>query len=350
MARHSALSMLVALAALGAAESAQAAQACGYSSSGWNAPNGAVVLTRGESGPITAVINALGEYRTHSLLSHGPGKAVTHSTMRTPEQASWPSLCSVPIKPEQLRSGYPGLERVNQGGAYRYIYGADASDQNTKFVTYQVGDPQRAALIANHVLWDYGLVAGPSLVDATQTIYRPWVRGGVSPYVLFQYRESEGTPYGDASRNNGMVCSTFLAFASAAAGDNVVVPYTYNHATIANAANSLYSNVKSECKSTLGYWGGIGASLACPIFWDVCGNAGNQVTNCMSNDSCSNNNADIWKGIRDDPNSTASSVSVDRIGGWSGHSWGGTDDAVWSTDWSQNVQWNSGGNVYGCWY
>lgn len=350
MARHRALSWLVALAALGFAGPAAADQACGYSSSGWNAPNGAVVFTRGESGPIAAVMTALGEYRTHSIMSHGPGRAATHSTMRTPAQNSWPSLCSTPIKPDQLRSGIPGLERVNQGGIYRYIYGADASDQGTKFVAYQLGDPARAAAIGDHVFWDYGLVSQHSEADASQFIYRPWIRGGVSPYSLYQYRDSEGTPYGDPALNNGTVCSTFLAFASFEAGDNAVSPFTYDHGSIANAANSLYSSVRNECKGTLGFWGNIGASLGCPIFWDVCGNAGSQVTNCMATGSCGSSSASVWKGVRDDPNATATSISPDRLGGWGVHSWGGPEDAVWSTDWNNTVQWNSGGNVYGCWH
>ncbi|HEU4412691.1 MAG TPA: hypothetical protein VFS43_46030 [Polyangiaceae bacterium] len=349
MARHSALSLLAALAVLGAAGRAAAAQACGYSSSGWNAPNGAVVFTRGESGPIASVMNALGEYRTHSILSHGPGKAATHSTMRTPAQNSWPAVCGTPINVDQLRYGRPGLERVNQGGIYRYIYGADTSDQGTKFVAYQLGDAQRAAAIGDHILWDYGLVAQKSEVDGAQSIFRPWVRGGVSPYSLYQYRDSEGTPYGDPSINNGMVCSTFLAFASLEAGDNLITPFTYSHASIASAANSLFSSVKNECKSSLGFWGNIGASVGCP-FYDVCGSAGNQVTNCMATNGCGSTNGDNWKAVRDNPNATATSISPDRLGGWSGHSWGGPEDPVWSIDWNNDVQWNSGGNVYGCWY
>jgi hypothetical protein len=349
MARHHVLSLLASLAVLGVAADAAAEQACGYSSSGWNAPNGAAVFTRGESGPITAVITSLGEYRTHSLLSHGPGRAVTHTTMRTPGQNSWPTVCDTPIKTNELRSGIPGLERINQGGAYRYIYGADTSDMGTKFVAYQVGDAQRAALIGDHVLWDYGLVSQKSEADGSQFIYRPWVRGGVSPYVLFQYRNSEGTPYGGSAYNNGMVCSTFLAFAHQGAGDNYVAPFTYSHATIANAANSLYSNVKAECKDSLGYWGNIGASVGCPFF-DVCGSAGNQVTNCMATTECGSTNGDKWRAVRDNPAATATSISPDRVGGWAGHSWGGPEDSVWSTDWNTEVQWNSGGNVYGCWH
>jgi hypothetical protein len=350
MARFSISALATALLVLGAAAPAAAEQACGYSSSGWNAPNGAVVFSRGEGGPIAAVLTTLGEYRTHSMLSHGPGKAVTHSTMRTPQQNGWPSLCQTPIKPDQLRYGYPGLERVNQGGIYRFLYGADTSDQASKFVGYQLGDPARAANVADHVLWDYGLVARASLADASQTVYQVWARGGVPPYGMYQYRDIEGTHEGGDAINNGMVCSTFLAFAHRNAGDALVTPYTYDHGLIASAANALYSTVRGECKSTLGFWGNIGASVGCPVFWDVCANAGNQVVNCMATNGCGSSNGSTWRAVRDDPNATATSISPDRLGGWSGHSWGGENDAVWSADWNNPVQWNSGGNVYGCWY
>src|SRR3954463_7418565 len=55
--------------------------ACGSAPAGWNVPNGSIVLSRGGEGPVTAVLDAVGEYRTHSMLSHGPGGQVTHETM-----------------------------------------------------------------------------------------------------------------------------------------------------------------------------------------------------------------------------------------------------------------------------
>src|SRR5262249_40000528 len=46
--------------------------ACGSSSSGWSAPKGSLVSNYG-AGPVKAVLQALGETRTHQILSHGPG-------------------------------------------------------------------------------------------------------------------------------------------------------------------------------------------------------------------------------------------------------------------------------------
>src|SRR5262245_16629796 len=92
--------------------------ACGSSPSGWHAPNGSLVLSRGGEGPVTAVLDAVGEYRTHSMMSHGPGGEVTHETMYSPGTNGWPTYCSTPLKVGELRDGYPGASRVNQGAIY----------------------------------------------------------------------------------------------------------------------------------------------------------------------------------------------------------------------------------------
>ena len=77
----------VAVSALWMAVDAQASAECGSTAAGWNAPNGAVVFNRGP-GPIRSVMDAIGEYRTHSMLSHGPGGSVSHATLATPSQTS----------------------------------------------------------------------------------------------------------------------------------------------------------------------------------------------------------------------------------------------------------------------
>jgi hypothetical protein len=86
-------------------------------------------------------------------------------------------------------------------------------------------------------------------------------------------------------------------------------------------------------------------TVACP-FSNVCGNAGNQVANCMSANRCDSSDGNIWKGVRDNPSATASSISPDRIGGWGVHP---ISTTLWAPDYSHQLQWNSGGNVYGCW-
>src|SRR5438105_3767745 len=50
---------------------------------GWNVPKGAAVFSVSK-GPIQAVLNAVGEVRTHSMLSTSY-KSMGHSTMHTPD-------------------------------------------------------------------------------------------------------------------------------------------------------------------------------------------------------------------------------------------------------------------------
>ena len=50
--------------------------------------------------------------------------------------------------------------------------------------------------------------------------------------------------------------------------------------------------------------------------------------------------------MRDNASTTATSISPDRIGGWGVHPIAST---LWASDYSHQLQWNSGGNVYGCW-
>ena len=122
-------SLLVIAAAIGASATPALAGssdtsdvACGSTAAGWNAPKGALVASRGK-GPVTAVIDAIGEWRTHIMMSHGPGQYVTHSTMFSPGTNGWPTYCSTPIKANELEHGYPGTSQSNQGAIYQFLYG-----------------------------------------------------------------------------------------------------------------------------------------------------------------------------------------------------------------------------------
>ncbi len=332
----------VAVSALMLGGSAQASGACGWTSAGWNAPNGAVVFNRGP-GPIRNVLDAIGEYRTHSMLSHGPGAGVSHATMKTPKQTDWPGVCTKPINGGELQYGYPGLEQVNQGGIYHYIYEEGAA---AEWTGWQQGDPAQAALIGDSLWFNHPYVSDVSRVDSGQYLDRPVRNGYRVNYSLFQYKDLETThliPGGGA--NEGIVCSTFMAYAHNYAGRGQVTPYTYSHEQIANASNSLYTGVYNECKESLGWFTNALLTVACP-FYNVCGNAGNQVANCMSTNRCDTSDGKYWRGVRDDPNTTATSLSPDRIGGWGVHP---INNTVWGPDYSHQLQWNSGGNVYGCW-
>jgi hypothetical protein len=340
------LASLGALALTAAATPAQAAENCYTAPASWNAPNGAVVFSRGESGPITPVIDAVGEYRTHSILSHGPGGGASHATMGTPDMRPWPDVCTLALKAEQLRNGYPGLEQVNQGGIYSYMYGNKSHTTATHWVAWQLGDATRAATVADAMWYNHPYAADLSRFDSSQYVDRPLRNGARVNYSLFQYRDQEQVhQMPSTSVNNGMVCSTFLSYAHAYGGQGVVSAYTYNHSQLATASNSLYNTVVSDCRNHVGFWGGLLITVACP-FTDVCARAGSQVTNCMSANRCDTADGNIWRGIRDNPSTTATSTSPDRIGGWGVHP---ITTTLWGPDYSHQLQWNSGGNVYGCW-
>ncbi|WP_141326631.1 hypothetical protein [Myxococcus sp. AB025B] len=332
------------VSALGASLPAAASE-CGYTAAGWNAPNGAVVFSRSNDGPIRNVIDAIGEFRTHSMLSHGPTGGVTHATMKDPAQNNWPTVCGTPLVASQLQYGYPGLEQVNQGGIYHYLY--DANGHGPDWTAWQLGDPAGAARIANSLWFNHPYVSDVSRVDGSQRIDRPLWNGSRVPYSLFQYRDLEAAhEIPGSAANNGMVCSTFLAYAHVYAGKGPVSPYTYPHEVTANAANSVHWGVHGQCKESLGWFENVALSVICPVFWNVCTNAGNQVANCMSANRCDTSTSVIWRQVRDDPNATATSISPDRIGGWGVHP---SNVTLWASDYSHQLQWNSGGNVYGCW-
>jgi hypothetical protein len=281
------------------------------------------------------------------MLSHGPEGGVSHNTMSTPDMNGWPKVCTTPLQTETLRKGYPGVEQINQGGIYSYLYGAGGEAGSSTWLGWQLGDSTAAAQIADSIWWNHPYTSDMSRFDSNQWIDRPIRNDERVNYTLFQYRDIEAAhaiPGG--SRDNGMVCSTFLAYAHAYAGKGQVEPHTYEHALIADASNQLYNTVKDACHSHVGFWGGLLLGVACP-FYDVCGRAGSQVTNCMAEGRCDSTDAKIWKRVRDNPDTTATSISPDRIGGWGAHS--GTPTTVWSSDYTHELQWNSGGNVYGCW-
>lgn len=325
--------------------SAQASErVCGWVSAAWNVPNGGAVFNRAP-GPVANVMDALGEWRTHSMLSHGPGVAVTHSTAKKPDTQGWPAVCGTPLRPDQLASGYPGVATISQGAIYNFLYGDTDPTLRTSWLRYQLGNPTAAATIADSI-WYAEYFADRSTVDSTVEIDRPALRGARVPYTFYQYRNIEGTHTGGASWQNGMACSTFLAYAHNLAGQGTVPAYTYSHRQLQAAANGIFTGVRDECRASTGFWGSLGLALVCP-FYDVCSNAASQVTNCMGAARCDTSDENIWHSIRDEPASTATSISPDRLGGWGAHPVG---TSVWSYDWDQPVTFNSPGSVYTCWY
>src|SRR6187431_1356146 len=97
---------------------------CGSVAASWNVPAGAVVFSR-SPGPVRDVIDAAGESRSHSMLSHGPGGSASHASMVTPGRNGYSTpfsgFCETPLKESQLREGYPGASVISGGGVYTYL-------------------------------------------------------------------------------------------------------------------------------------------------------------------------------------------------------------------------------------
>ncbi len=347
---------------------ARADTVCGSTSAGWNVPGGASVFVSGP-GPIYNVITAIGEYRSHSMLSRGPDWWVTHATSVTPPQeGSWPDYCSAPLSQSFLYNAMPGLETVNQGAIYTFLYGGGSSEN---FIAYQgagtgaagSGDATTASTISNLYLgagmnWS-GWYSGS---DSSQYVWGSTYNGAQIHYGWFQYMNTQGTPQGVPGVNTGVVCSSSLAlWQHDALGDlgtytGDVVPRTYNNASnneLWNAANALYNSVYNECSNSMGFWTHVGTCLTCADC-NLCDEAADQMTNCFAANNCGSSDHGIWTGITGGSGS-AVGISPDDISCWNNPANGsgapciGSGASVWGWDGNETVQWNSGGSQYSCW-
>jgi hypothetical protein len=113
------------------------------------------------------------------------------------------------------------------------------------------------------------------------------------------------------------------------------------------ALNALYNGVYDQCSKGMGFWNSVGAAVTC-LDSDLCDEAGDEVANCMSAGSCYTSDSSVWHGVAS--SGTATTISPDRLGGWSGHPYSGSGVSVWAYDNNNTVTWASSGNVYGCWF
>jgi len=345
--------LLLAASTANAGASGTSDVACGWSSSGWNAPNGALVTNRAP-GPVRAVLDAVGEYRTHSMVSHGPGGWVSHETMYSPGQTGWPTYCSTPANPTELRDGYPGASQTDQGGIYTFIYHGG----NNEYLRHQTSrsngvDDTRGAAAANW-LWSsapYSTVY--SKQDGSRWIYRlKSDSGAFLNYVLYQYRDLGGVATGTPGWNNGMVCSTMIAYAQNKSGGGTVSSGTYNHTQLVTAGNALYNAVYDSCDAGLGFWASLGASVTC--LEGICDDAARQVRNCMVAGRCDTDSSSVWSDIANNSATVARSISPDRLAGINGEGvqmqQHNATNSMYEDSPPVTTQWNSGGNVYGCFF
>jgi hypothetical protein len=323
--------------------------ACGSTAAGWNAPNGTIVFSRG-GGPVRNTIDAIGEYRTHTMVSHGPGGWTTHASMFTPGTNGWPTYCSTPLNADELKNGYPGASQQNQGAIYVYLY----SGGDNQYLAYQLGNndgTNKGATVANYIWNSLPYQWVTSAKDGGQGLYRvKYTNGSLTNYSLYQYKNLDGvsTDKSAVAWNSGIVCSTLIAYAQ---NQSVwaVNPFTYDHNKLVAGGNGIYNGVKSDCDNNMGWMKGVGAAITC--FEGICDDAGRQVRNCMATGVCNSDDSGYWDGVANNSATTATSVSPDRIGGWGGHPTSVVNgNSVWAYSGGNTVQWNSGGNSYGCWY
>lgn len=396
----SGLAILIATTALAtpafAGSSDTSSLACGSAPAGWNAPKGALVASRGK-GPVTAVIDAVGEWRTHIMMSHGPGQYVTHSTMFSPGTNGWPTYCSTPVKAAELEHGYPGASQSNQGAIYQFLYSGSAPVHLAYTVATSGTLRTQAESVADHAWYDMpyqwqasrqnaqnGLYVLGSTGHALACAYTwngtanayncPASWNGTNDgcdcgcqyadpdcgstsfqrleYSTYQYKNIESRAIAGYAANNGTQCSSVVAdlFYRDTAGAQRMTSYTYSHNQVVAAGNRLYDSVQDECDDGLGFWGGVGASITC--FESICDDAARQVRNCfIDSTKCNTDSSDPWNAVVNNPASNAVSISPDRAVGAGLHASGPGGNGPWGGAAAEvAIQWNSPGNVYGCWF
>jgi hypothetical protein len=373
---------------------------------GWNAPDGALVLTKMTPGrdAILAVIAALGENYSHTMLSHGATGWASHNTAKVPGPADLnPNImmCRDVLSGDVLKYGHPGAREIRQGAMWGFLY-ADSENPPTQ-LTYQqtlgCWFPYPGARFpicgvtpsgAEVTAWERLRAPKRAVPDGHGgTMYQILNDNGKDlVYSFYQYMDAGTIPYGNSASepNGGTVCSTYAAYLEAKAGLTPTNPFTYSHAQLQAAANALRSNIYDSLNQDTT----VSAILGCladscwfppgciqfgwataapfvpllpPDFAGVAlgmggccnfdnGNAlkwniANQVANCMGVDRCDYGGQDAWMQVYNNPSAQPKSITPDRIGGWGPNH---TGASIWSYDIAHPVQWNGPGNVYGCWY
>ena len=379
---------------------------CGTTSAGWNVPAGDPVFVS-SPGPIFSVLSAVGEYRSHSMLSNGPDGWVTHATSVTPPTNGdtspyWTPFCSScgsecwnPINPSFLYNSMPGLETVSQGAIYTFLYNGSTENYIAYQRAYDYAGANTTAGAVNNIsfpgtgmAWN-GWYSGTGLGnngesgDSSQYVWGRTYNGSQVHYGWYQYMNVQSTAQGVPGVNTGVVCSSSLAMwqhDSGGGGYGDVTPRTYTNSLINTGANALWSAVQGECNSTTGWFSSVG-SFFTNLGWEglcagvtgytqgVCGQAANQMVNCFAANNCGNtgspgayfggyntmNNGNAqWESVINS-GAQAVGISPDDISCWNqpangtGAACSGKGASIWGWDVGQTVQWNSGGNNYSCW-
>jgi hypothetical protein len=353
------------------------------------------------------------------MMSNGPDSWVTHATAVTPStnpdtSPYWTPFCSScgsecwnPLDPSFLYNSAPGLETINQGGIYSFLYGVQATDPN--FLYYQRTSTNGGSEIngaeSTNVSnaswgsygfglswsdWESGTGYGSannasssiSSSNSNYWIYGHAYNGKQINYGWYQYMNVQGVPTGTPGVNTGVVCSSSLAMWNYEAGYGQVYARNYLNQPIKNAAQALWNSVQADCNQTTGWFASVG-SFFTNLGWSglcvgvtglqqgVCGQAADQMVNCFAANNCGNTSSpgSYWQGYTADDDGTtqwqgtmntgvqAVGISPDDVACWGdgngstsgGAPCSGAGASVWGWDGNNTVQFNSGGNQYYCW-
>ena len=328
--------------------------ACGSSPAGWSVPKGGAVASRGRGGAITRLMDSIGEYFSHQMLAHGNGW-ISHATMKTPG-LSVGIIGDDQVDGNDLKWGWPGPAQVTRGATYQMLDRGNGAEA-VKWVTGGTAGATTADW-----LWGVGANALPSCSSVTSgpcwtgaysqkdsnamfyLIARKDTSGTVyrHSYGLYQYQDSRNVQGGDDTSSMGWTqqCSTMMSWALQRATGQTVTPKFYANSTVGPAAWTLHSAVSSDCSNDAGWFGGLFVN---------CDDVADQIVNCFTAQyygdfgKCDDDRASTWQGFA--TFGTASSVSPDRVIG-RGASGGGP----WAGQMQNDVYWNSGGAVYGCFF
>src|SRR5262245_23015046 len=108
---------LLAMTVLGGTAGANESM-CGYGWNWYNAPTGAAVLSRSDD-IVSTIMNAVGEWYTHSTISAGDGYNVFHSTMGDPAMCFY-AFGGMQVCTGDIKDPSPGPSQISVA-AYNYF-------------------------------------------------------------------------------------------------------------------------------------------------------------------------------------------------------------------------------------
>lgn len=340
-----------------------------YTSSGtWNVPRGSLAVNRSQAAsPISAVVTGVGEYWTHSVISHGPDPAAggwaSFATARLPRTyPSGASSCGAPVEPNDLANGWPGQRTDSTGGLWAYYFSSGGfMNGQTALSFINAGSGSQ---------WNYGTANSSYGTDySVATCLTDWEKsalsgssgcgsnspgpgcGGPIPYgySVYAYSQYQDTPSGHGTMCSGLIGWAYYHGTKPGGGycdPNAISQYTYANSQVVGAANALYNQIEGGSQ---GFWGTLGACFAC-FDCNLLDEAADEAVDCFTvnqGTSCGMSNHD-WAG-----NSvyghTASTISPDRVAG-NGVHYTGSNNSPWEPYPYNTVQFNQPGNNYACWY